>query len=152
MTSMPTQTIILIAPEFNEESVVLCLCQMRQRGIAVDLVGVPANLVTGASGLVVHPDYSLAQLQQTMTDDYKNLLIIPGNDSCAASLLSDPRVHRTIKHTFADNGIVATTSSIVPHILANIGLLEPSIASRFLAQDTQGASDFISSLINHIAT
>jgi len=45
------RVVILIAPEFDEEKVVHCLCQTRQRETAVDLVGIPSNLVNGASGL-----------------------------------------------------------------------------------------------------
>jgi hypothetical protein len=42
------RVIILIAPDFDEEAVVHCLCQMRQRGTAVTLVGTPSNLVNRA--------------------------------------------------------------------------------------------------------
>lgn len=60
-SSKRNRVVILIAPEFDEEAVVHCLCQMR-RGTAVDLVGNPANWVNGASGLAVHLDYPLAQV------------------------------------------------------------------------------------------
>jgi putative intracellular protease/amidase len=146
-TARENRTIILIAPEFDEETVVHCLCQMRQRGTAVDLVGVPSNLVGGASGLAVHPDYSLAQLQQGALMDSYTLLIIPGSSSCATTLLSDPRVHRAIKGTFAGDGLVAAMSPVVPQILANIGLLEPANSSRFLVQGMQSTADFVKLLI-----
>ena len=142
------RTAILIAPEFDEEAVVHCLCQMRRRGTAVDLVGNPANWVNGASGLTVHPDYPVAQLNQgTLAGDY-SLLIIPGGSSCATTLLSDPRVHRAIKRTFAGGGVVAAMSAVVPQILANIGLLESADSSRFLVQGTQSTADFVKSLIS----
>lgn len=141
------RAIILIAPKFDEEAVVHCLCQMRRRGTAVDLIGVPSNLVNGASGLTVHPDYSLAQLHQaTLTGDYR-LLIIPGSSSCATALLSDPRVHRAIKRTFAAGGFIAAMSAVVPQIVANSGLLEPANSARFLVQGTQSTSDFVKLLI-----
>ncbi len=141
------RAIILIAPEFDEEAVVHCLCQMRQRGTAVDLVGNPANWVNGASGLAVHPDYPLAQLQQGAMVDSYSLLIIPGSASCATTLLSDPRVHRAIKSTFAGGGLVAAMSPVVPQILANIGLLESANSSHFLVQGTQSTADFVKLLI-----
>ena len=141
------RVVILIAPEFDEEAVVHCLCQMRRRGTAVDLVGTPSNLVNGASGLAVHPDFPLAQLQQgALTNSYR-LLIIPGSASCATTLLSDPRVHRAIKQTFAEDGLVAAMSPVVPQILANIGLLESANSSHFLVQGTQSTTDFVKLLI-----
>jgi putative intracellular protease/amidase len=141
------RVVILIAPDFDEEAVVHCLCQMRRRGTAVDLVGVPANMVCGASGLAVHPDYPLAQLQQgTLADSY-SLLIIPGSSACATTLLSDPRVHRAIKKTFAAGGLVAAMSPIVSQIFANMGLLESADSSRFLVQGTQSTADFVKLLI-----
>lgn len=91
------QVVILIAPGFDEEAVVHCLCQMRQWGTAVTLVGAPSNLVVGASGLAVRPDYSLTQLHQAVLTGRDSLLIIPGSSACATTLLSDPRVHRVIK-------------------------------------------------------
>lgn len=144
------QVVILVAPGFDEESVIHCLCQMRQRGTAVALVGVPSNLVTGVSGLVVHPDYSLTQLYQAGSANSHRLLILPGGAACATALLSDPRVHHIIKKTFTDGGLVATTSSIVPQILTNIGIVELTNTHRFLAQGTQNRSDFIGLLIDHI--
>ena len=141
------RAIILIAPEFDEEAVVHCLCQMRRRGTAVDLVGNPANLVNGASGLTVHPDYSLAQLNHAMPSDSYSLLIIPGGSSCATTLLSDPRVHRAIKRTFAAGGFVAAMSAVVPKIVANSGLLESANSCRFLVQGTQSTADFVKLLI-----
>jgi putative intracellular protease/amidase len=141
------RTAILIAPEFDEEAVVHCLCQMRRWGTAVDLVGNPANWVNGASGLAVHPDYSLAQLNQgTLAGDY-SLLIIPGGSSCATTLLSDPRVHRAIKRTFTAGGFVAAMSAVVPKIVANSGLLEPANSCRFLVQGIQSTADFVKLLI-----
>jgi putative intracellular protease/amidase len=141
------RAIILIAPDFDEEAVVHCLCQMRRRGAAVDLVGNPANWVSGASGLAVHPDYSLAQLNHAMPSDSYSLLIIPGGSSCATTLLSDPRVHRAIKRTFAGGGFVAAMSAVVPQIFANIGLLESADSSRFLVQGSQSTTDFVRLLI-----
>lgn len=143
--------VILIAPEFDEEAVIHCLCQMRQRGTAVDLVGVPSNLVTGASGLTVHPDYALAHLHQAMLHANHRSLVIPGGASCATTLLSDPRVHRAIKSTFAGGGFVAAMSPVVPQILTNIGLLDSSTAPQFLLQGRQSKSDFVSLLIGHAA-
>jgi putative intracellular protease/amidase len=141
------RVVILIAPEFDEEGVVHCLCQMRQRGMAVSLVGTPSNLVNGASGLAVHPDYPLTQLQQGVLMDTYSLLIIPGSSACATTLLSDPRVHRAIKKTFAEGGHVSAMSPVVPQILANIGLLESANSSRFLVQGTQSTADFVKLLI-----
>jgi putative intracellular protease/amidase len=141
------QVVLLIAPEFDEETVVHCLCQMRQRGTAVALVGTPSNLVNGASGLAIHPDYPLAQLQQGALTESYSLLIIPGSSACATTLLSDPRVHRAIKRTFAAGGVVATMSPVVPQILTNIGLLASADSSRFLVQGTQSTADFVKLLI-----
>jgi hypothetical protein len=142
------RTVILIAPDFDEEAVVHCLCQMRRRGTAVDLIGVPSNLVTGASGLAVHPDHSLAQLHQEMLTGSCSLLIIPGNSSCATTLLADPRVHFAIKETLTGGGFVATMSSVVPSIVANSGLLESADSSLFLVQGALSTPDFVKLLIS----
>jgi 4-methyl-5(b-hydroxyethyl)-thiazole monophosphate biosynthesis len=144
-----TSVKILIAPEFDEEMVVHCLHQMRQRGTAVDLVGTPSNLVVSTSGLSVHPDYSLAQLHQE-TDHNEQLLIIPGGPTCATNLLSDPRVHKIVKRTFKNGGFVATSSPMVSQILTNIGILNSTTASQFLVQGTQSIPQFVKLLISHI--
>ncbi len=144
------QVVILIAPEFDEEAVIHCLCQMRQRGTAVDLIGVPKNCIVGASGLAVRPDHSLAYLQQVTNGGHEGVLLIPGGPACATHLLSDPRVHQAIKRTIAGGGIVATMSPVIPRILANTGLLAPAADSRFLIQGSQNRSDFVKSLLTHI--
>jgi len=152
MDKIPTQNrvIILIAPGFDEEAVIHCLCQMRQQGTAVDLVGAPKNCVVGASGLAVRPDHSLAYLQHVTNGGHAGILVIPGGPACAIHLLSDPRVHQAIKRTIASGGIVATMSPVIPRILANTGLLEPAADSRFLIQGSQNRSDFVKSLLTHI--
>jgi putative intracellular protease/amidase len=147
MNKRNKRTAILIASDFDEEAVVHCLCQMRQRGTGVDLVGAPSSLINGASGLAVHPDYSLAHLNQASPTNGYGLLIIPGGSSCATALLADPRVHHAIKRTFANGGSIAAMSSIVPQIIANMGLLEPTNSGRFLMQGTQSITDFVRLLV-----
>ncbi len=148
--SKQNQAVILIAPEFDEEAVIHCLCQLRQRGTAVDLIGVPKNCIVGASGLAVRPDHSLAYLQQVTNGGHEGILVIPGSPAYATHLLSDPRVHQAIKRTIVGGGIVAVMSPIISRILTNIGLLESSTASSFLIQGSNNTSDFVSSLISHI--
>jgi putative intracellular protease/amidase len=137
---------ILIAPGFDEEAVVPCLCQMRQGGTAVILAGVPAGLVTGVSGLTVRPDCPLAQLP---IHDCR-LLVIPGKRDCAAHLLSDPRVHRTIEATLANGGLVAAMSPVVEQVLFGVGLLTETTYDQFLAQGNQKTKRFVQALIARI--
>ena len=143
------QVVILVAPGFDEESVIHCLCQMRQRGTAVALVGVPSNLVIGASGLNIHPDFSLTHLNQTTFVDNRFMLIIPGGVACINTLLSDPRVHQIIKQVSEQGGKVATMSPLVPEILMNLGLLNTLITSRLFVQGSIRTSDFVRLLVAH---
>ncbi|WP_420628189.1 DJ-1/PfpI family protein [Candidatus Leptofilum sp.] len=143
------RAIVLIAPKFDEEMVVNCLYQMRQRGTAVDLVGTPSNLVVGSAGLVVQPDYSLAQLH-TIANQRLQLIIIPGKATCATNLLSDPRVHQVIQDNFKNGGFVATSSPIVPQILSSIGLIQSDTTPRLLTKSSQNMQDFIQTLFAHL--
>lgn len=154
MTGKPftqNRVIILIAPEFDEEIVVNCLYQMRQRGTAVDLVGTPSNLVVGSAGLVVQPDYSLAELHTAAKTSLK-FMVIPGKAACATSLLSDPRVHQIIQDNFENGGFLATSSPIIPQILSSIGLLQSATSSQLLTRGTYSTQDYIQMLIAHAHT
>jgi putative intracellular protease/amidase len=141
------QAYILVAPGFEEEFVVRCLCQMRRYGAAVSLVGVSSQLLTGKAGLTVRPDCSLAQLIQPRQPDDIRLLVIPGEQACATQLLSDPRVHLLVKNIFLANGFVAATLPTVQHTLTSVGLLTAATLSQFLLQGQQETAVFIRSLL-----
>lgn len=104
------QTFILIAPGFEERFVVYCLCSIREKGTPVWLVGLTTKLVHGLRGLVIQPDFPLTQLEELIPFQTSHQLILPGEQECAALLLSDPRVHRLVTAVVDAKGYVMTTT------------------------------------------
>jgi hypothetical protein len=138
------QALILIAPGFDEGAIVVCVRQLRQYGMAIKLVGTSAHYVTGQSGLMVHPDCSLSQIELEIF----YLLIIPGGDTCTIQLLSDPRTYRIVQSVIDSGNRVAVMSSLAAPILTSVGILTTAVSSQFLTQGSQKTADFIQQLLS----
>lgn len=112
-TQPPARTqrgLVLVADGFDEQTAIYCVRALRDAGIAVALVGLPAGLVTGNRGISVQPDLSLDELP---LDVSSALVVIPGGRRSAAALLTDPRVHDLVEATAASSGKVAVLGTAV---------------------------------------
>lgn len=148
-TATRNKAAILVAPEFNEESTIQCLCQMRQKGLAVDLVGTMAGVFKGLHGIAICPDISLSQLAESVATDFQ-LLVFPDGGKSIAALLSDPRVHELIVAVLNQGGFVAAMSPAVRQILATVGVLTPEHASHFLSRGNSETVEFVQELLGHV--
>lgn len=138
---------ILLAPGFEESTVVFCLEQMREAGLSVSLVSLSTGLVSGLHGLVLRPDYSLDQLP---TGFFPRLIIVPGGRQCTSSLIADPRVHKLLETTWSNEGFVATTFMATP-LFNQAGIPAYSEKSYFISQENMGISEFANRLINLVS-
>jgi hypothetical protein len=138
---------ILIAPGFDEERVVSCLCQMRQVGTAVALAGTPAYWISGATGLAVQPDCNLDTWQETLLENGHSLIVIPGGQSCATRLLSDARVYQGLRATLSQGGSVAILSRAILPVLRDIGLWSATAVGQFWAPEDEDTAVFIRDLV-----
>lgn len=142
-----TSVWILIAPGFDEERVVSCLCQMRRVGTAVTLAGTPAHWITGAAGLAVQPDCTLDTWQEKLLENGRSLIAIPGEQSCATRLLSDARVYQGLRATLSQGGSVAVLSRAILPVLSDIGLWQATAVGQFLAPEGEDTAVFIRDLV-----
>jgi len=148
-TATRNKAVILVGPEFNEESTIQCLCQMRQEGLAVDLVGTMAGILKGLHGVTICLDSSLSQLVEPVATDFQ-LLVIPDGGKSVATLLSDPRVHELIAAVLNQGGFVAAMSPAVRQILATVGVLTPEHAAHFLSRGHSGTPEFVQEMLRHV--
>jgi putative intracellular protease/amidase len=101
---LPRRGLVLVADGFEEQPTISCVRVLRDAGVAAALVGITPGLVTGSRGITVQPDLSLNQM---IPDGASALVVIPGGRRCAASILTDPRVHRLVENTVDSGGTVA---------------------------------------------
>ena len=98
------QTILLLADGFDEAGVGVILSRLRQEGLAVSLVGLRANRVYGAHGLVIVPDKSLDRLLEATAPI--SALILPGGSNHLVRLRLDPRVGVLLKRCVEEQAIL----------------------------------------------
>lgn len=144
MIQTAPQVIILIAPHFDEKSVVTCLSELRRQGVAVSLMGVTSGLVGSECGLSLRPDSSLL-VSDMLVSERRQMLILAGGADSAATILSDPRSHQLISQILQTDGYLAALSW--PN-----ELVQPEWASRFMGQGGMETAVFVQQLINHIST
>ena len=147
---MRNRVSILLAPLFNEKSVVYCLSQMRAQSFSVDLVSLDYGLISSFHGLNVRPDISLSQLLQSVDSLQQHLLILPGRRACMNKLFSDPRVHQLIDVVLNSNGFVALLSSVSSSPF-DAKFSSSEAALRLLTQGSQETSSFVQILINRLS-
>jgi len=140
------QVIILIAPHFDEESVVGCLSDLRQQGISVSLMGVTSGLIVSERGLTLRPDTSLL-VGERLVSAQRQTLIISGGVACATAVLSDPRSHQLVQKILQTGGFVAVLSWID---VLMVDLIRAEWLSRFMWQDGMETAVFVQRLITHI--
>jgi protein deglycase len=151
MIQKQASVLILIAAQCDEEFVVRCVCQIRQKGISAALVGLYPGPITGAHGVWLRPDLNLADMELTLHNRAPCILVLPGPHECTMKLLFNPRVHELIEATFQAGGLVAAVSPKTRELLARSGLAVPEEgANGFLFQEHLTAGEFIDHLVMHM--
>ncbi|MEM7334541.1 MAG: DJ-1/PfpI family protein [Chloroflexota bacterium] len=143
------QNLMLIAKNFDEEAVIQTLCQLRDEGLPVQLVGLTTGLKSGFHGIHVRPDTTVAQVVEKTIKLHS--LIIAGGEECSSILLSDPRVFELMKKTFAQGGYVASMSPIAEGILTNVAP-DYDIESQLLTAPNGRFDEVVNYVINQAAT
>lgn len=141
---------ILIGPHFDEESVVSCLCGLRNKGVPVTVVGLTPTLLTGLHGLAVRPDFSLTEFSQLLSaDESTHSVIIPGGHEGTAVLFSDPRVHKIINAILNAGNFIA---AMLPaqQMLARIGVPSPQKTCQFLPQNDMETDEFVEQIAERL--
>ena len=147
----PPLVLILATAQCDEEFVVRCLCQMRQKQIDVALVGLYPGLIAGIHGVWLRPDENLANVDAVLQGQSPRLLILPGPDHCTLQLLLNPRVSELIEMTLQDGGCVAASSAKTEEILLRSGLVLAERDPCFLFQEHRPLATFIDQLLAQTA-
>ncbi|NKQ36205.1 MAG: hypothetical protein HF973_11395 [Chloroflexi bacterium] len=144
-TQQNNSTAVFLAAGFEEETVVSLLCQLREAGLPVSLMGLSSQPLTGTHGVKLYPDEVLTDLPKDATF---RLIVIPGNGRCVQSLLISPCFHRLLKNTLADDGYVAALDTAVPALDA-AGIPRYAVnPAHYLHQNHTPLNDFITHLIH----
>ncbi|HID50608.1 MAG TPA: hypothetical protein EYP41_01045 [Anaerolineae bacterium] len=142
-TQQNNSTAVFLAAGFEEETVVSLLCQLREAGLPVSLIGLPSQPLTGNYGVTLCPDEILTDLPK---DTIFHLIVIPGNGRSVHSLLISPRFHHFLKNTLAEDGYVAALDTAVP-ALETAGIpCYAANSAHYLRQNRIPLNDFISHL------
>jgi hypothetical protein len=139
-------TLLLVAAQCDEAFVVRCVCQMRQKGLEVALLGLYPGSVIGRHGVWLRPDQSLAEMEPA---DFEppGLLILPGPQECTLQLLFNPRVPELIELTLQGGGWVTAVSPKIKELLVRSGLSAPEGEPGFLFQGRLSDGEFITQLV-----
>jgi putative intracellular protease/amidase len=100
--------LIIIADGFEEIETVTVLTLMRQAGLCIKSVGLTSGPVSGAHGVWVVPDLTLADVERLTDVTSISAVILPDGKQSLARLEADPRVHRLLRQVVAQRGQIAT--------------------------------------------
>jgi len=142
--------LILLAPQFDEQFVIDCVCQMREKGVEVALIGQKIGSLPGLHGVSLQLDQPMADLEQRNGRHPVQMVILPGPYECTLQLLLDPRVHRLVEKAFDSDGYVATAVDKTKELLLRSGLDTPVAKQRFLFQGVQSTGSFTNRLIEAV--
>jgi hypothetical protein len=147
------QIILLLADGFDEAAVSIILTNLRQAGLAVNLVGLRSRRVSGAHGMIVVPNTSLDRVLEISSPILA--LILPGGASHLTRLRVDPRVSTLLQRSIMEETILVgledqVTKTIIEMTGNNgesINILEPEPGiyledfARTLAQQLVGIAE-----------
>ncbi|HFQ94596.1 MAG TPA: hypothetical protein ENK32_11335, partial [Anaerolineae bacterium] len=136
-------TAVFLAAGFEEEPVVSLLCQLRDAGLPVSLIGLSSQPLTGNYGVTLCPDEILTDLPKDATF---HLIVIPGNGRSVQSLLVSPHFHRLLKNTLAEDGCVAALDTAVPALEAAGIPRYAANPNHYIRQNHTPLNDFITRL------
>ncbi len=147
---------VLIADGFEEAKTVALLSLMRQAGLCIKCVGLVSGLITGARGLSIRPDMTLADLEALEPTIPIMAVILPEGKPSLARLEADPRVHRLLKQVMAKQGFVITSREGLRVVRAALwgnssGIDSGDLASAIIVREPQAPFEtFVRDLIQRL--
>lgn len=140
---------IVLADGFAEESIVTCLCRLRDAGLEVDVVGPGGGLIKGGHGLWIRPDLSLEQMEpEVLVTTVPHALVLCGG-GCSIRLMADPRVHRVMAQTLQQTGLVVILGPGA-EIWAELAEEQGTDTRNLLVQGRGETVVFVETLINRL--
>ena len=109
---------VLLAAGFEEIEAVTIIDVLRRAELDVIILGVDGDAISGAHGLQVAVDQSLADGQEENWD----ALVLPGGLPGATNLRDNPRVSELIRSTHSRGGMLAAICA-APIVLGRAGIL-----------------------------
>lgn len=113
--------LVLIADGFSETEAVVILSALRKAGIYAKSAGLTSGLISGAHGILIMPDFTLADLERSMESKSISMVVLPVGERNLSSLEADPRVHRILRQVIAQKGNVVTNSQGMQLVNTAIG-------------------------------
>ena len=110
---------VLLATGFEEIEAVTIIDVLRRAELDVIILGVDGDAISGAHGLQVAVDQSLADGQEENWD----ALVLPGGLPGATNLRDNPRVIERIRSTHSRGGMLAAICA-APIVLGRAGVLQ----------------------------
>ena len=135
--------LILLAPGFEEGIIFYCLGLLRDKGLPVSLVSMATGFVASQHGLSVKPDLTLDNIEP---DEPLKLIVIPGGYQATSNLMADPRIHRLIKATNQQKGVVVALDSS-KQILEKFKIPALFSPNRFLSNQDKDLIEFGNELL-----
>jgi protein deglycase len=138
------KVVLLVAPGFEEVEAVTPLDFLRRAGIEVFAAGLDHREVTGAHGITLVCDGTLADIPGTIDG-----VVIPGGMPGASHIAENAEALKLIRGIYDAGGLVAAICAAPAVVLGGTGILSGRRATCYpgfhdrLGQDVQHASDRI---------
>ena len=113
--------LMLIADGFSETEAIVILSTLRKAGIYAKSAGLTSGLIGGAHGILVMPDFTLADLERSMDPTSIIMVVLPVGERNLSSLETDPRVYRLLRQVIAQDGLIVTNARGVGVLRTVIG-------------------------------
>ena len=102
--------LMLIADGFSETEAVVILSALRKAGIYAKCAGLTSGLISGAHGIPIMPDFTLADLERSMDPTSISMVVLPVGERNLSSLETDPRVYRLLRQIMMQDGLIVTNA------------------------------------------
>ena len=113
------QTMVFLAPGFEEIETVTIIDILRRAGLTVIIAGLIPDVVEGAHGLKIVADRTIDDIQ---VEDFE-AVIVPGGNPGYINLRKDSRVIEIIKKAFSLNKLVGAICA-APAVLSDSAILK----------------------------
>ena len=137
-----TSALVLLADGFEEIEAVTIIDVLRRAQMAVTVVAIGLQRVTGSHGIVVEADETLdgfeGETAAPAGDREFDLVVLPGGMPGAKNLRDEPRVARLLQEQARANRYVAAICA-APIVLEAAGILQGCAATSYPGYDLPSA-------------
>lgn len=102
--------LVLLADGFSETETVVILSTLRKAGIYAKSAGLTSGLISGAHGILIMPDFTLADLERSIDPTSLVMIVLPVGERNSSILEADPRVYRLLQQVITQKGLVVTNT------------------------------------------